>query len=172
MSSLDYAGRFPREERERLGFTEHAGNISKMTALLTCDELPNPSIDTFFDSERAHRFAEFSHRFREVALTLKASAFRVQGRLPQHTDDVDPDEMTVGIIIEADEDFELNSWGMRMPARPGDAFLLDPHRNHGAETAGSFTFLALDVDRLQIPERETLRAIFLKDLDLICGALK
>ena len=172
MGSSIHLGPFPRQERERLGFTEHAGCISKMTALLSSDELPGRSIDPLFVAERRHWLANRKSEYSAVNLDLKAEPFRVEGRLAQHVDCVRPEDMTLGLIVEAQDDFELNSWGERIAARPGDAFLLDPHRNHGAETEGHFTFLAFEVGRMAIPKRDRLKAIFLADLALICGAIQ
>ncbi len=131
-----YSGKAPKFNKKHL-----LGLIEKV-AESKIDDLPNGFINvlqTPFDYYGENEDEE-----------LYATVFSVVGNLKLHTDCVGYDEMTIGMILIANDDLELYTGRKKTPAKVGDVFILNPFKMHGARHTGLLVFAALDY----VPESE------------------
>ena len=95
------------------------------------------------------------------------SIYHVQGKLELHTDIAPDEEMTMGMILQADNDLILTTGRSHTSAKPGDIFTLDPNKRHGANTNGSLVFAATDYHKALVPSAGCYRQIIDREIDRI-----
>lgn len=160
---MDYA----TINRAMLGFGRKCGHLS-----LADTPLDVSSVDWDLVSRDWGQTAIDGLSFLPIPIDLKSSLFICRGRLRLHTDVVDYGTASVGLITDCAEDFALITHGNRINAAPGDIFILDPHKKHGAETASDFLFLVLDVPIVSLEQANEYARIFKEDLRQIADHQK
>lgn len=146
---------FTINQREKLGYTEHAGTIS----VVSCgDIVPAVDWDSVLKKERTPLTSLTTLQY--VAEIYNLHAFAIKGCLEQHTDYVAESQMTSGIILKCGPDLQLNAGGKLIKVEAGDQFILNPHANHGAETNELLIFAVIDECRTMHPSAQESRKIF------------
>lgn len=156
-----------RKYRSALGYIEHVGSISLARHH---DQLPPISWEAVEKETCEQHVGPRKGPLEYMPIPIEglwASWFVCHGRLPLHVDEVGSDMSTLGLIAVADEDLELNAGGRHVEASPGDMFVLDPARRHGAETKGMLVFGARDLRKHELPKADKARRMFMRDLTKI-----